>query len=481
MDKKDAVNAMLNKLGIDRNSKFYDYIARSLWTGYEIKDVIRKLENSSPQIRSIESSLIELDRINNSITNTRYSHYNMLRNAKSKRPIEARVDANGKSYMDSDALVKADGRVHKGINEIDKCLKIYDLATANKISGLLQDELQEILDMDIRVKEQSKIMENIIEDGRRHYTSKGKNARQMANKRNKIIALSVAGVLGIVGINRMFTLNKPVDSEIQPATTSIEQMIEEGKVIRINSQTSVNIAETNTRSTSTLSPTYSDSTSQYYEIMSERNKSQVGKYEANVEKMPEDLVGYLATSIRESEKYIPNAIVNVEAYRNINDDKEVVKKFFRNLDLYNSSDIDATSVAYQMGPVLDTLLKYKIMQDKDGKVTMDEMDFYFRYGSNQSASSVSLQKVRINSKGNKERVEGVKYYINGDSSSKNKMVQLSLARGTFGYVLGDKEHSAKIGFAEIDNNGIINQAFDIVNDNLMDLLNEIEKGKEIER
>lgn len=208
------VEAELRKYGIDVNSKFYDYIGRSIALGIKMNEIISKVRNSADVVRNIENDLVNIQKVNNQIIKTRYSHYNMLRNAGSSRPIEAKLDANGKSYMDSKVLIISDNRTYMGAKQIDESLKLGDLIQARYVAQMMDKDLRAILDMDIRVKEQSKGMENIYEDPNRHYTPKGTTATQMATQKRKLNKKRVAGVaaaalLLIVGINKATTTNNP--------------------------------------------------------------------------------------------------------------------------------------------------------------------------------------------------------------------------------------------------------------------------------
>ena len=180
-------------------------------------------------------------------------------------------------------------------------------------------------------------------------------------------------------------------------------------------------------------------------------------------------------------KNLPTIISSFVLSSSMDDDKETVKRFLRRVDSVIGEDKDPFIIAYHVGPVLDTLIKYDVMQNKDGKISMDEMDFYFKYGPRQNAVAVSLQKVKVNSRGYKERVKDAKYLINGDTKSNSRLVRLSLARGTLAYVLGEGDEKAKIGFTEISQNSIIGEALSVAKNGMLDLIDDIERGNEIDR
>lgn len=489
------VEAELRKYGIDINSKFYDYIGRSIALGMKMNEIISKVRNSGDVVRNIENDLINIQNINNQIIRTRYSHYNMLRNAGSSRPIEAKLDANGKSYMDSNVLINSDKRTYMGAKQIDESLRLGDLIQARYVGQMMEKDLRAILDMDIRVKEQSRSMENIIEDSRRHYTPQGMNARQMATQKKKlnkkrVIGVAAATLLLIAGINKATTINDPSLMQVgyQPVNTPYEQRVEDtgytGPIYA--TQTTINEQSeiTTVYETKVATPTateYQDPYKQYFEILESKNAEEIGPYESRLEKMSPELISYLADAIEEGNKNLPSIISSFTISSAMKDDKEVVRTFLRRMDSVTEDQKDPFIVAYHVGPVLDTLIKYKIMQDKDGKVSMDEMDFYYRYDSRQNAVAVSLQKVKVNSRGYKERVKDAKYFINGDTKSSNSLVKLSLARGTLAYVLGEGDEKAKIGFTEISENSVVNEALYVTKSNMLNLIDDIEMENEMER
>ncbi len=492
------VEAELRKYGIDVNSKFYDYIGRSIALGIKMNEIISKVRNSADVVRNIENDLVNIQKVNNQIIKTRYSHYNMLRNAGSSRPIEAKLDANGKSYMDSKVLINSDNRTYMGAKQIDESLKLGDLIQARYVAQMMDKDLRAILDMDIRVKEQSKSMENIYEDPNRHYTPKGTTATQMATQKRKLNKKRVAGVaaaalLLIVGINKATTTNNPsieTNKYFPVNYPPYEQHIEDNGYTTpsyatqiLTPQPTQEVKPTTTPETKVVTPAateYKDPHQQYLEIIEKRNTKEIGPYESRLEKMSPELISYLANAIKEGDKNLPTTISSFVISSNENSDKETVRKFLRRMDSVAENDKDPFIVAYHVGPVLDTLIKYDIMQN-NGDISMDELDFYFKYGSRQNAVAVSLQKVKVNSRGYKERVKGAKYFINGDTKSKSNLVKLSLARGTLAYVLGEGDEKAKIGFTEISQNSVINEALSVAQNGMLDLIDDIERGNEMDR
>ena len=59
------VETELRKYGIDINSKFYDYIGRSIALGIKMNEIISKVKNSPDAVRSIENDLFNIQNINN--------------------------------------------------------------------------------------------------------------------------------------------------------------------------------------------------------------------------------------------------------------------------------------------------------------------------------------------------------------------------------------------------------------------------------
>lgn len=493
------VEAELRKYGIDVNSKFYDYIGRSIALGIKMNEIISKVRNSPDVVRSIENDLVNIQNINNQIVRTRYSHYNMLRNAGSSRPIEAKLDANGRSYMDSNVLINSDKRTYMGAKQIDESLRLGDLIQARYVAQMMDKDLRAILDMDIRVKEQSRSMEDIQEDPRRHYTPQGTTARQMATQKRRlnkkrVVGVAAAALLLIAGINKATTINDPSLKPIGyhpvnniPYEQRIEDMGYTTSIYATQTPTQQPVQEvkpTVAPETKVVTPAateYKDPYQQYLEMMEKRNTEEVGPYESRLEKMSPELISCLADAIKEGDKNLPSIISSFVLSSSMDSDKETVKRFLRRVDSVIGEDKDPFIIAYHVGPVLDTLIKYDVMQNKDGKVSMDEMDFYFKYGPRQNAVAVSLQKVKVNSRGYKERVKDAKYLINGDTKSNSRLVRLSLARGTLAYVLGEGDEKAKIGFTEISQNSVIGDALSVAKNGMLDLIDDIERGNEMDR
>lgn len=207
----------------------------------------------------------------------------------------------------------------------------------------------------------------------------------------------------------------------------------------------------------------------YTQYIEARNKKEKGPYEASVAKMNETLIKYLAEAVREGNGNVPNALgMNACIDTYAQDDRAIVEEAFRNFDLIASHEAYFESMAYHVGPILDTLIKYNVMQEKG--VKMENMEFYFspRNKPNE-CTAATLQEVRIK---NGERVKTSRpYLINGNRDSSKLLVQLSIVRGTLFNVLEYKGGS--IGFAEIDNNPTVIRAMETVFDKMPDLIERI--------
>ena len=523
-DELDELDEILVERGVSRQSDFYDYIKRRMVYAEILQDLIDSVgRRGGFRIAEELAELNELKNKNLEIMRTRYQHYNMLRNSGGKGTVEKRLDKYGDTYMNSAICRVSDTMGWRMLDEIKRTTLGGSVIEAEEKIRNVYSDLEIILAKDKELMEITRQYDRVNEDMRRHYKPKEIGKIQMLKeavenvkkmKPEKKLALVLGVGVAIAGINYCSTLNR-IDNDY--SSKSYSQVVKQEQRIdnsyqQTNYQAGVTITNlSDIDSITKVSPTITTKkenvepepapTVKFMETAADvttrpfvytdtnpvtqtretnatatstpKPKVMQSELEACVDSMSPEFVSVLADAIREGDKNLPIPIRDGEGIYYAKpglSDEEIVKSNFKALDpVLRGRAKAAYPAAYQLPYVMGAAIKYDMMM-REG-IPMENIDFYFHYSSRGAATSYTIQEVEIRN-GYKVEVDKIK---NGKASYKDSLSKLCIAKGTLDKVLN------VIGFSEIDDNSVFDEAIAATNNNLIKVICEAmraEKARE---
>ena len=517
----DELDEVLVRYGVSKQSDFYDYIKRRMVYAEILQDLIDTVgRRGGFRIAEELNELNELKDKNLEIMRTRYQHYNMLRNSGGKGTVEKRLDKYGDTYMNSAICRVSDTMGWRMLDEIKRTTLGGSVIEAEEKIRNVYSDLEVILAKDKELMEITRQYDRVNEDMRRHYKPKevGKiqmlkeaveNVKKMKPEKKLAIVLGVG--VAIAGINYCSTLNR-IDNDYSSKSYS-QVAKQEQRIDNSYQQTNYQAGATITNlsdidSITKVSPTITtkkenvepeptptvkfmetaaDVTSRAPLVYTDTNpvtqtqeanstatstpkpKVMQSELEACVDDMSPEFISLLADAILEGNKNIP-----VVCYRghDISDigrtDEEVVREYFKILNLMLNDRMSPDNASYQLPSVLDTVIRYYGSLKYD--IPMDNLNFYPNNSKDGTTSSISLQKFRTTKNGGRIKegvLETAKYY-----NIKSSLDKLMIGYGNINYLIGDRRFKV-VGFAELEDCDAFKESRRYIRESLTDVLHDI--------
>lgn len=399
----------MQKYGISKESAFYEYIRSRLEIGEELQ-ISRIMADKNPRFLGIIEELINK---NNSIIDTRYVHYNMLRTTGKGRPIENLKDPRGESYLS--LIARMDKKTLGNSKKLFGFLLTKQYANIPQLLDEIDWDVEKTQKYDTEMIDISQNLDTEMnKSAKRTFKMKFENAsksiKDFAKIHKREIRVAALAGIAITGIALGLTLNKPSIENTQVITPIIETTLAQNTDAREERQFIANVwvtpeIETEVSEKPVIEVPITYNMDAQVKMSQEVAPDEMavrykGPLERSIDNMDEELISALANAARKGNSSIPGYIYNSFKVGNVEDglsDKAFLVSVMREIDsgIGNVSyEGNSSAYSYQMYEMMKTVLQFEVAEalEEAGYENVDpeSIIFYPSYNTDDSVKKYDI-------------------------------------------------------------------------------------------